>query len=397
VKILIFAPNAGVSLSSGGGAMIALQMAEILGGDLGQEVWVAGYHSFPIEVLEKVHNVDLRSAHVQVTSAGSARLFRAAKSVPIKLSPYNLLLSRAFGAWVRSTIASVNPEVVWFHDDIPKAALPALQGRPTYLYVHFPLAARTVRRTPDLANNRGGMERLNDSFMVALRDRIVTTPQKAGVTQVWVNSSVTQGAVQQLWGIPGRVVYPYIRQPSPPVDLRTKLPTLAAVGTFTRAKGFHVLIDGFARAGLAGWTLVLAGHSRESGYLHSLERRAGRLGVGQTVSFRPDLSPERLEKLLEETSVICNGSSFEPLGLSLLEGMSRGAVPVTRRSASSGGWTDVCRRGEVGFGFESTAELSEVFRRLSRMDRAAPAQRAIARSREFSRTAFRSTLQETIA
>jgi glycosyltransferase involved in cell wall biosynthesis len=396
VKTLIFAPNAGVSLSSGGGTKGALQMAEILGRDLHQDVWLAGYHSYSKAALSEAHGVDLDGAGIQVATAGSDLAFKTVRKAPVKLSPYDILVSRSFRRWVGETIERVDPESVWFHDDIPAAALPYLGGLSVRLYVHFPLGARSVEMTPGLSRNRSLAESANDALLNVVRDRLVVSPQEAGVKEVWVNSSVTQRAVQGLWGVSGRIVYLFVASPSLPYDAVRKRRVISAVGSFTRAKGFHMLLEGFAAAKLSGWSLVLAGHSRESGYLRALERAARRLGVSTSTQLRIDISSSDMESLLQESSIVCNGSSFEPFGLSLLEGMAHGAVPVVRSSEYSGGWTDISRKGVTGFGFTNTTELAAILRRLASSDLSPMAARAVERSRDFNRDALKSQLEQTL-
>jgi glycosyltransferase involved in cell wall biosynthesis len=393
MRILQFAPNAGVSLSSGGGTLVALQMAEILGGDLGHEVWVAGYHAFPLDVLEELHNVDLRGAHVSLTTSGSDRLFWAAKGAPVKLSPYNLLATQGFRRWVRATIEKVDPDLVWFHDDIPRAALDCIEERSVFLYVHFPLEGRNDRITPGLAGNRGIIERVNDAILTAVGTGLVASPNAAGVRELWVNSLVTQAAVQAVWGRPSRVVYPYVSKPRFAYDPARKSPLISAIGSFTRAKGFHRLLEGFARAKLSGWSMVIAGHARDRGYLHFLAQLARQLGITQSVQFRTDIASNEMEALLDHSSVICGGAAFEPLGLALLQGMSSGAVPVTLESSSSGGWVDVCLKGEVGFGFRNVDDLAELFKKLSTIELEGSARAAIGRSESFSRVKLKSELE----
>ena len=395
--MLQFAPNAGVSLSSGGGTMVALQQAEILAGDLHHEVWVAGYHSFALAELERMHGVALQSNRVQLVTTPSKKLFRAAKDSPVKLSPYDLLFSRRFGRWIRETITNLDPEVVWFHDDIPKAALPVIRGRRVHLYVHFPLGARTLRLTPGLAGSRGLTERVNDGLLVALQDLLLARPDEANVSELWVNSNVTSRAVHDLWGVPSRIVYPYVRKPARAFSITRKRPMICAVGSFTRSKGFNTLVKAFALADLKDWTFEIVGHSRERGYLRELKREVLRLGLQSRVRLRTDVRPGDLENLMDECSIICNGAMFEPLGLSLVEGMTHGAVPVIVQSPSSGGWMDVCRQGELGFGFRSVSELAELFRSLSRADLGPLADKAFRRSQEFSRAELKGQLERVLA
>ena len=397
MRVLIFAPNGGVSLSTGGGTKVLLRMAEILADDLRQDVTVAGYHSLSLGALEGLHSVSLNRLGVRLHSASAGAIYETFRRFPFKLSPYNLLLSPAFGRWIRSAIRDTHPDIIWFHDDIPRAALPALGSTKIYLYVHYPFAGRMRSIAPPLVHTRTVLEHVNESVLVALSKRLIAFPADLGSIEIWTNSTITSSAVQRAWGIPSRVVYTYVRKSAMDSQLMNKDRLILAVGALSKGKGFHLLIDGFAHARLEGWKLLLIGHSRDVSYHARLRAQILRAGLSGKVDIMTDISHLELERAFKRASVIVNCASFEPFGLAFLEGMSYGAIPVTIQSDFSGCWTDICNRGEFGRGFHSVTELTEELRQLTEMEsRDGEAMAAIERSGFFNRSRLVDALNHSV-
>ncbi|MCI4318174.1 MAG: glycosyltransferase [Thermoplasmata archaeon] len=375
-----------MSLSTGGGTKVLLKTAEILADDLHQEVTVAGYHSLPLDTLERLHSVELHRRGVRLHTASASTAYGMFRELPFKLSPYNLLLVPAFGRWVRRAIRETRPDIVWFHDDIPRAALPALGAARVFLYVHYPLLGRTSRVAPPLASTRSLLEKINDAALVGMSRRLVIGHPDPAPVEIWVNSTVTAKVVERTSGRVNQVVYPCVDRAPPSASAGEKQRLALAVGTLTQGKGYQLLIDAFANAGLDGWKLLLIGHSRDRSYVARLRKQIERCGLSGRGEIRTDASPAELEAAFQSASVIVNCASFEPFGVAFLEGMSHGAMPITLQSEFSGCWTDVCNRGEFGHGFRSVSELSRVLREFAGNGQlVTDAQAATARARFFSR------------
>jgi glycosyltransferase involved in cell wall biosynthesis len=100
----------------------------------------------------------------------------------------------------------------------------------------------------------------------------------------------------------------------------------------TWQKGLDLLVDGFARAGLADAALVLVGPDWRGSH-RALEARAERLGIGQQVVFAGAAFGEARANLLAAADVFVHPSRWEGLSLSVLAAAAAGLPCVLTREA----------------------------------------------------------------
>ncbi len=226
---------------------------------------------------------------------------------------------------------------------------------------------------------------------------------------VAANSAYTTRWVEELWGRKAAVI-------SPPVRLRTpgeKQPIILAVGRFFPNVSGHSkkqleLVEAFRRAcgqGLDGWELHLVGgcNNAERGYVETVRKAA----VGLPVRFHVNARGEDLVELFAAASVFWHGAGmgedldahpdrFEHFGISVVEAMSAGAVPVVYRH---GGPAAIV--GETGCGvlYETVEELAERTRALiadpARLARLSAL--AIEGAEDYGFDRFAEQLQERVA
>ncbi len=158
---------------------------------------------------------------------------------------------------------------------------------------------------------------------------------------VVANSGYTAHWVEALWGRTATVI-------SPPVRLRrpgTKRPIILSVGRFFPNVSGHSkkqleMVEAFRLAceqGLDGWELHVAGgcSDAERGYVEAVRRAA----VGLPVQFHVNTRGEDLDELFAAAPLFwhCAGigedlerhpDRFEHFGISVVEAMSAGAVPL---------------------------------------------------------------------
>jgi glycosyltransferase involved in cell wall biosynthesis len=223
------------------------------------------------------------------------------------------------------------------------------------------------------------------------------------------NSAFTAGWVQRLWQRPSTVLHP-------PVPMRTpglKEQVILGVGRFfPRERGhskkqlelvqaFRTLVDG----GLRGWTLHLVGGCSDTGreYFESVRTAA----EGYPVHLHPNAAGFDLDDLYARASVFWHAAGlgedpeqhpdrFEHFGISTVEAMSAGAVPVV---LGAGGLVETVRDGVDGFhaadldGFVTrTRELAADPARLQALSASARQ-----RAQQFSLPAFDARLEELLA
>lgn len=216
-------------------------------------------------------------------------------------------------------------------------------------------------------------------------------------------SNYTQKWVRNLWGLDSEILYPPIgtlASPSPALKKRQ----IVTVGRFfpgNHNKKHDVLIDAFRhlyRHGLGDWQLHLVGGKTPvagtEAYVEDLRRRA----AGLPVHFHFDVPRSKLDELLQTSSIFWHATGFEEdesfapekfehFGMSTVEAMTHGCVPVVY---ASGGQMEIIEHGDSGYLWRSRRELYHQTLELARdrASREAMAQRAHERSQRFSRQAF---------
>jgi glycosyltransferase involved in cell wall biosynthesis len=395
VKVLLLAPNGGVSLSTGGGSNFLLKQAKALA-RVGHEVTLAGFHALSRDELERQHGVSLDGVRdrIQVLSGGGGLEFHAHRSLPGKPSPYFALFDPRVSRWIDRLGERARPDLVWFHDDIPRAARWArwVHAR---LYVHYPLTGRTAAIAPPLRRTRGVGEIAQDAFLRRTAARIVEPSPREIVEGIYANSRVTQTVCQHLWSAPATVLPTYVPVGERPAGPRNE--RIVSVATFHRGKGLETVVNSFLALRRTGADLTMIGHPRDPAYLARLRRSAASGPAGQLIRFRPSAGRDELRATLRSAAAVVGAAEFEPFGLAVLEGMSEGASPLVRRSEYSGAWTDLMEAGLRGSGFDSAEELTALMERSLENASSGPDEAALRRAAEYSEERFQIAMAEATA
>ena len=201
------------------------------------------------------------------------------------------------------------------------------------------------------------------------------------------NSTFSAEAIRKFIGAPAVVVYP-------PVDVETfhserdKDPKLVlTVGRYSPEKRYE-LVPRIARR-CRGLRFVVAGSltPRGEAYLRRLRAEAKSLGA-DNVEFLTDLPLGELRSLYGEASVYLHLMVNEHFGISVVEAMASGCVPVVHRSG--GTWRDILAEGRYGFGYGSIRECVETLERVSRGDVEELREEVRRRAWDFSEDRFKS-------
>ena len=365
MKVLLFAPNAGLSFSTGGGSGFGLKLAEILLSE-GHKVTLAGYHSLSLPVLDSIHGTRVSEYSDRVYLARATHYdhaFPIYRNLPFKLSAYSGLLAPSFDRWVRRTLENSRDDILVFQDDVPIGALPAMKDRTSYVYVHYPFLGLRADLIPPLRSVLTSIEWANDRLLALLSSRLILANPAEFADTVWTNSTITARVVASVWpDSEPQCVPTYVDPPCRPIEAKSQPATILSLGSLQPAKNHALLLAAFSQTQTVHATtrLVIAGHARDSAYVRYLRRKISRLKLGNTVHLIRDISRENLRTLMNAASVMVHPALFEPFGLALLEGMASGCVGVATRSEFAGGWVDILERGRFGLGFTTREDLAQV-------------------------------------
>lgn len=228
--------------------------------------------------------------------------------------------------------------------------------RPDVIHVHCfgpngsyarVLARRT--RTPLVISAHG--ETIADDAAVFTTSRFAIDSLQRGLAGADAVTACSRVALEDLarFGLApgrGRVVFNGIdlEEPTGEVPPGVEGRYIAAVGRLQPVKGFDLLVEAFARAGLDGDVqLVIGGDGPEQA---ALRQRAEQLGVGGRVHLPGRLDRGQVTALLEQAEAVVVPSRFEAFGITVLEAW-RAASPVI--ATNRGGPGEFVRDAIDGF------------------------------------------------
>jgi len=260
--------------------------------------------------------------------------------------------------------------------------------------VPFMFAKKNILHFQIPFKNVGGKSFLN-KFKLKLIDEIIC------------NSQFTKEVIDGEFGIKSIVIYP-------PVDVNKfksgkKENIILSVGRFSRLmqeKGQEILINCFKKItqeGLRGWKFILAGGSEVGG--SDLVERLRLLAKGYPIEIFENISFRQLVDLCSKAKIFWaangygidedkNPEKMEHFGISVVEAMSAGAVPLLIKK---GGFREIIEDGKSGFFWESTDELIGKTLQLSGKSLEKIARQARQRSLHFAKEKFYERISKIIS
>ena len=223
-------------------------------------------------------------------------------------------------------------------------------------------------------------------------------------------SNYTKYWVSELWGRDCEILYP---PPSRSVISKPKEKIILSVGRFFQPEGKHSkkhfdLIEAFKSLDSSyfqdGWRLVLAGGCAEEDqdYLGEIKRTA----KNSAIDILVNISGDELENLYSCASIywhatghgespIVSPSRFEHFGISVVEAMSAGVVPIV---FEIGGPSEIVQSGVNGLHWNNLEDLADKTSQLisdaSWSDSLGEA--AIKRSADFDKECYKTRLHELL-
>ncbi|GGI46670.1 glycosyltransferase involved in cell wall biosynthesis [Agromyces flavus] len=247
-------------------------------------------------------------------------------------------LPPAVAAWSRARRA-FRPQLLHVHCFGPNGVYALMLGR----LWRLPIAVTSHGETS--ADDRGAFARsalLRRSLRTALvRARFVTAPSEWVLKELRSSYGLTDGSVVPN-GVTARVDLPETRPGRLPA-IDDPRPFFAAVGRLGPLKGFDLLLDAFARAGLPADTrLLIGGDGPER---DAIQRRIADLGLGDRTELLGRLDAGQVARVMERSIAVAVPSRIEPFGIVALEAWRAGAALIM---TERGGGPEFVRDGIDG-------------------------------------------------
>lgn len=259
-----------------------------------------------------------------------------------------------------------------------------------------------VSRMRVLGAPRGPRERLAERFPWLLRDGSDVSFVET-YDRVLANSEYTRGWIRRYWGVDADVLFPPIRVHE--LHPGAKKPQILTVGRmFLPGQGHNKKqleqVQAFGRmvrrGGLDGWSMHVVGGVEPAQWPYVERIRAAADGL--PVHIHPNAPRRLVEELFASSSIFWAATglgeneskapwTFEHFGMSTVEAMAAGCVPVVIDKA---GQREIVRHGTDGYRWSSLPEL-EAHTQALILDgdlRERMGQAATARAQQFSEQAF---------
>jgi len=232
------------------------------------------------------------------------------------------------------------------------------------LYMHFP------DFTADRLDRKGeqGLRRAYSLPYRVLCELFVKGYKRIGTRPVIVtNSKYTQEAIKRILCTEAVVVYPPVAVSRfQALERRKRRNIVLTISRIEEPKNLDILPQLASSVPEAQFVVVGAADRRSDIYLNRIIQEAKRLGVNDRVTIKLNCGEAEKENLLMQAKVYLHTMRNEHFGISIVEGMSAGLVPVVHKSG--GPWFDIlgATQGEFGYAYatigEAAAFISEILR-----------------------------------
>jgi len=393
-RFLVVGPNGGASFGGGGGSFVAIKIAETLSRLPNSQVGLVSLWGARPEVFEKIFGVVLSTSRVKhfslLTSSTGHELPMGAMT-----TPYVGAVLMGVTRFVERTMERFKPDLVVFNDDSPAlSSIFETRNVRSLLYSHFPYACRVKYRNKMLETS-SVLRRMSEMLVMPFMARLFE------MDRLWVdwpvaNSSVTKKYMSRTFN--DREITTIF----PPVDafpykVPQKSNIVISVGGIQPNKKFEEVIQAMSVV-KTNCKCFIIGNLRDVTYFRSLVRQVRNLDLERQVHILPEAPRQTLLSLLGRSKLIIHASRFEPFGISVVEGMNAGAVPIVCASENGGPWVDIVSKGRFGIGYYGYESLAGEIDSLMDDEAGWQENSTIARARGafFSASAFSNSILKRI-
>jgi len=260
---------------------------------------------------------------------------------------------------IRKAIKKFHPESVFLDMEFIKPLQSDVKkyNAKVLRYVHFPTVAETSIKELLPEKYFRFPYNLYWKLYLLFQRRVVLPAEDDFSDIVCANSMFTKRFVEKVWNRKDvKVVYPpvSVSEYSPG---SSKEDIVVSLGRFTPEKRFELAIQAISecetkvRLNLIGG-LIPAMNT----YFLRLKRLCKELGIEDRVRFYPNAPFETVKRILGQSKVFVHPMQNEHFGISTVEAMASGCIPINH---NSGGSIEILNKGQYGFLFKDVSEISD--------------------------------------
>ena len=146
------------------------------------------------------------------------------------------------------------------------------------------------------------------------------------------NSKYTQELIRRFLGKPSELLYPPVPVHLYEAGCESRENLVVTIASLNPRKNLQMLPEVCERVPEAHFILIGYHHPQYEGLLKDILRRLAERGVKDRFTYIPSAS-ERVKKfVLEKAKVLFHPTICEPFGISIVEGMAAGLIPVAHNS-----------------------------------------------------------------
>lgn len=271
-------------------------------------------------------------------------------------------------------------------------------NKPYIAYIHFPFSLKSLSYIDRLHNKiQTPLFQLISSFM---------TRKKACQCKFVCNSHFTMSVFTESWP----ELYDLATVIHPPVNVHkylrssSKEPrsnTIVTIAGFERSKRIDIALSAMEliKEDVPSAKLVIIGSMRSPfshKILHELKKMVSKKALENNVSFLPNADNITKTSILSSAKVLLHPTQYEHFGISIVEGMASGCVPIVPKNG--GPYLDIIDRGHYGLSFTDKYDAADKAIKVLTNDRyrIAIKEKAIRRSLSFTSETFDAKFSEVI-
>ncbi|MGD2200581.1 MAG: glycosyltransferase [Candidatus Bathyarchaeota archaeon] len=267
-------------------------------------------------------------------------------------------------------------------------------------YIHFPTFALLHPALKEIADQHlsAYVSSNRDSMMMRVRQFLYKNLLERSI-KVLANSTFTKKYLDRVVSAETGVLYP-------PVEVEEISRAAGVMGDredlvltishIRRDKRLELVPEIASR--VEGARFHVVGHPHDTEYHHELVQLTKKLGIEDRVSFETDFDRSDLLDILVKAKVYLHTMPYEHFGISPVEAMAAGLVPVVHRSG--GPYHDILdgKQGIYGYAYEGVIEAVDQIEKLLHEEslRTEIAEKCMERSKFFSSPFFRKGLNSTV-